>query len=186
MKIQIIIFTLMAGILSAGQKTNILFIAIDDLKPTLGCYGDSIAITPTIDQLAKRGTVFMNAQCQWPVCERPAAQLVDAPKNRLVSVAGGRTVIGKSWEESAYYGWGSEYGSALTVDLEGFEASQFLVSNAEYYEFVIDGGYEHQDNWAELGWTWNRAPGTKRCPLFWWARPRRSSRPTQPACGSAP
>ncbi|GHU98732.1 iduronate-2-sulfatase [Bacteroidia bacterium] len=44
---------------------NVLFIAIDDLKPTLGCYGDSRAITPNIDRLARRGVVFANNHCQF-------------------------------------------------------------------------------------------------------------------------
>ncbi|NJL30544.1 MAG: hypothetical protein HC898_02315 [Phycisphaerales bacterium] len=36
----------------AGAKPNILFIAVDDLKPVLGCYGDPIAKTPNLDRLA--------------------------------------------------------------------------------------------------------------------------------------
>jgi len=87
MKIQLIILiSLLTGILSAGQKTNILFIAIDDLKPTLGCYGDSIAKTPAIDQLASRGTVFMNAQCQWPVCGPSRASLMTSLYPEAVGV----------------------------------------------------------------------------------------------------
>jgi len=35
------------------SNPNILFIAIDDLKPTLGIYGDSFAVTPNIDAIAK-------------------------------------------------------------------------------------------------------------------------------------
>jgi iduronate 2-sulfatase len=47
---------------------NILFISIDDLRPALACYGDPIAITPNIDRLAARGTIFTNAHCQQAVC----------------------------------------------------------------------------------------------------------------------
>lgn len=50
--------------LSQNSKPNILFIAVDDLKPLLGCYGDSIAKTPNIDQLARKGAVFTSGYCQ--------------------------------------------------------------------------------------------------------------------------
>ena len=46
---------------------NILFIAIDDLRPTLGCYNDCYAITPNIDALANKGVLFENAYCQQAV-----------------------------------------------------------------------------------------------------------------------
>jgi iduronate 2-sulfatase len=36
---------------------NVLFIAVDDLRPILGCYGDKVALTPKIDQLASGGTL---------------------------------------------------------------------------------------------------------------------------------
>jgi iduronate 2-sulfatase len=47
---------------------NVLFIAVDDLRPALGCYGDRFAISPHIDSLASRGTVFTHAYCQQAVC----------------------------------------------------------------------------------------------------------------------
>ena len=47
---------------------NILMIAVDDLKPMLGCYGEEEMLTPHLDQLAKRGTVFLNNACQQSVC----------------------------------------------------------------------------------------------------------------------
>ena len=59
-----------------NQKPNVLFIAIVDLKPILGCYGDSIVKTPNIDKLAKRGTVFLNNYCQQAVCGPTRASLM--------------------------------------------------------------------------------------------------------------
>lgn len=55
---------------------NVLFIAVDDLKPLLGCYGDMLVISPTIDALASEGTVFLNSHCQWPVCGPSRASLM--------------------------------------------------------------------------------------------------------------
>ena len=49
------------------EKLNVLFIAIDDLKPILGCFGDTMVKTPNIDRLAKMGTVFMSNYCQQAV-----------------------------------------------------------------------------------------------------------------------
>jgi len=46
-------------------RRNVLFIASDDLKPLLGCYGDPLARTPNFDRLAKRSMVFTNANPAW-------------------------------------------------------------------------------------------------------------------------
>ena len=59
-----------------GRKPNILFIAIDDLKPVLGCYGDKLVKTPNIDRLAASGTVFLNTYCQQAVCGPTRASLM--------------------------------------------------------------------------------------------------------------
>jgi iduronate 2-sulfatase len=53
---------------SAAEKLNVLFIAVDDLKPTIGAYGDTLARTPNIDRLAARGTLFERAYCMQAVC----------------------------------------------------------------------------------------------------------------------
>ena len=70
----------------AKSRQNVLFIAVDDLKPTLGCYGDKVAITPSIDQIAESGTVFLNAQCQWPVCGPSRASLMTSLLPEAVGV----------------------------------------------------------------------------------------------------
>lgn len=52
----------------AAEKPNVLLILVDDLKPTLGCYGDPVAKSPNIDRLAKRGMQFDLAYCNQAVC----------------------------------------------------------------------------------------------------------------------
>ena len=59
-----------------NTKPNILFIAVDDLKPELGCYGNKLIKTPNIDRLAKMGTVFLSNYCQQAVCGPTRASLM--------------------------------------------------------------------------------------------------------------
>ena len=47
---------------------HILWITAEDMSPTLGCYGDSYAITPNIDQLASESARYTYAFATSPVC----------------------------------------------------------------------------------------------------------------------
>jgi iduronate 2-sulfatase len=71
MSVMRLLFCLLALVcvspLVAAEKPNVLFIVADDLRTELGCYG-SVAQTPHIDALAKRGVQFNHAYCQQAVC----------------------------------------------------------------------------------------------------------------------
>jgi iduronate 2-sulfatase len=60
----------------AGRRMNVLFLAVDDLRNELGCYGVKGIHAPNIDRLAARGTVFDRAYCQQAVCSPSRTSLL--------------------------------------------------------------------------------------------------------------
>ena len=60
----------------AHSKTNVLFIAVDDLRPELNCFGNKEIHSPNIDALAARGTIFERTYCQVAVCGASRASLL--------------------------------------------------------------------------------------------------------------
>ena len=61
---------------TAKSPPNVLFIAVDDLRPQLACYGQMEMKTPNFDELAKRSTLFERAYCMVPTCGASRASLM--------------------------------------------------------------------------------------------------------------
>jgi len=61
---------------SKQRRPNVLFIAVDDLRPELGCYGAKHIHSPNIDRLAQRGRVFQHAYCQEAICSPSRTSLL--------------------------------------------------------------------------------------------------------------
>ena len=91
------LFLLINGAIAVSQNNrehpNILFIAVDDLKPTIGCYGDSIAITPEIDRIANRGTIFTSNYCQQAICAPSRISLFTGMRPDYTGVLDLRTLM---------------------------------------------------------------------------------------------
>jgi iduronate 2-sulfatase len=77
----------------ARSAPNVLFIAVDDLRPALGSYGDTVAISPNIDRIASQGTVFNRAYCQLAVCG----------PSRLSLLSGRRPDTIRVWDLSTHF-----------------------------------------------------------------------------------
>ena len=58
------------------RRPNILFIAVDDLRPELGCYGAHYIKSRNIDRIARAGMVFNHAYCQQAVCSPSRSSLM--------------------------------------------------------------------------------------------------------------
>jgi len=96
----------------------------------------------------------------WDYCHESGA----APENALLAVSGGKVTLGKKIDDPVY-GWDNEYGYKNFM-VKDFKATRYLVSNAEFYRFVEDGGYNQPDYWSEEGWAWKNYQGCAY-PRFW-------------------
>lgn len=81
---------------SSSRKMNVLFIAVDDLRPQLGCYGQRQIISPHIDHLASRGLLFERSYCQQAVCGPSRASLLSGARPDTTGIYGNRTPVRKA------------------------------------------------------------------------------------------
>lgn len=91
----------------------------------------------------------------------------DCPRsNEWISVEGGVVHLGKSWNDSTY-GWDIDYGYR-PLQVEPFQVSKYLITNAEFLEFVKAGGYEIPSYWSADAWQWKTEHHSVH-PQFWTA-----------------
>ena len=86
------------------------------------------------------------------------------PKNEMIRVAGGVVKIGKAYDDPTY-GWDIDYGDR-TVEVAPFLASKYLITNADFVDFVKDGGYKNQEYWEKESWHWKTEHNIQQ-PRFW-------------------
>ncbi|MCE2697125.1 MAG: 5-histidylcysteine sulfoxide synthase [Nostocales cyanobacterium LE14-WE4] len=88
----------------------------------------------------------------------------EIPHHQMREVPGGVVKLGKR-QDDLTFGWDSEYGH-LEVEVKPFLASQYLITNGEFLEFVQDGGYNNVNYWHTESWTWKQLYNIQY-PKFW-------------------
>lgn len=77
-----------AGDSNAKPRYNVLLIMADDLRPAMGCYGDTQAKTPNLDRLAAKGIRFDLAYVQYPVCNPSRTSMLTGTRPERNGVVG--------------------------------------------------------------------------------------------------
>ena len=72
----------------ASERPNVLFIAVDDLRPELGCYGAEHIRSPSIDRFATSALRFDRAYCQQAVCNPSRTSLMTGLRPDTIGVTG--------------------------------------------------------------------------------------------------
>ncbi|HIJ53587.1 MAG TPA: sulfatase [Planctomycetes bacterium] len=118
------------------KKPNVLFIAVDDLRPQLGCYGHKQMRSPNIDRLASEGVLFRRSYCKVPVCGASRASLltgVRPTRDRFISY--------NVWAEKDLPG-------ALTLPKHFRNNGYHTISNGKVFHHSSDC----RDSWSEAPW----------------------------------
>jgi 5-histidylcysteine sulfoxide synthase/putative 4-mercaptohistidine N1-methyltranferase len=91
-------------------------------------------------------------------------ETLDYPANRMIAVDNGTVDLGKPADFPSF-GWDNEYGER-NMDVPPFFASEHMITNGEYWQFVDNGGYRNREYWCDDGWAW-RSHRNLKWPFFW-------------------
>lgn len=96
------------------RKPNVLFIAVDDLRTELGCYGNKQVKSPNIDKLASQGLVFKRAYCQQAICMATRASIMSGYRPDTLQIYNTKSLnelapdvvtLNKHFENNGYRIW---------------------------------------------------------------------------------
>lgn len=128
----------------SASKPNVLFFCVDDLRPELGCYGNTIIKSPNIDALASRGIVFKRAYCQQAVCSPSRSSLL----------TGTRPDTTKVWDLNTHFR--TALPDVVTLPQCFKNAGYFVQGMGKVYH----GGYDDPVSWS-VPWTAPKKPSAK-------------------------
>jgi len=143
---------------ASEKRPNILFIAVDDLRPELGCYGCSYVKSPHIDRLAADGITFTQAHCQSAVCNPSRASLLTGLRPDTIRVWDLHTdfrntkpeviTLPQYFKQQGYHalGIGKIYHNIIPDPQSWSEPKHYIKG----FPFDPDAVYRHKDNVAFL------------------------------------
>jgi gamma-glutamyl hercynylcysteine S-oxide synthase len=85
----------------------------------------------------------------------------------LVDIPGGRATLGLKGDENGF-GWDNEF-EPHEVSVPSFAIDKYMITNAEFMEFVLAGGYEDRGSWTDADWNWKNEHHVTH-PGFWRSR----------------
>lgn len=142
----------------SSERPNVLFIAVDDLRPELGCYGETHVKSPNIDRLAQAGVTFTRAYCQQAVCNPSRASLMTGLRPDTIKVWDLRTdfrktmpnavTLAQHFKQNGYHsvGIGKIFHNIIPDPVSWSESKLHI----DGYPFDPDAVYRAQDNVAWL------------------------------------
>ncbi len=150
-----------AGLLQRPRR-NVLFIAVDDLRPKLGCYGDRFAKTPHIDRLAGRGLLFERAYCQQAVCAPSRASLLTGLRPDTIRVYDLKTTFRAARPEAVTLpehfkknGYHAEsigkifHGDPVTLDRQSWSVPEQFPILLKRDQYVLAENKDDADPWKK-------------------------------------
>lgn len=123
------------------NRPNVLFIAVDDLRPELGCYGKDYIHSPNIDRIARAGMVFNRAYCQQAVCS----------PSRSSVMTGMRPDTTKVWDLVTHFR--DALPNAVTLGQQFKNNGYFVQGMGKIYH----GGYDDPPTWS-VPWQTPKSP----------------------------
>ena len=143
----LIAYLMTGDAVAADNRPNVLFIAVDDLRPELACYGAKHIHSPNIDRLAKSGVLFERAYCMVPTCGASRASLMTG-----IRPARNRFVTFSTWAEK---------------DAPGITTMNTHFKKNGYYTLSLGKVFHHPKDNAE-GWS---EPAWRPQGVSWYRRP---------------
>ena len=124
-----------------ARRLNVLFIAVDDLRPEMAASGSDLVKTPNLDRIAARGTTFERAYCQQAVCSPSRSSLM----------TGRRPDATRVWDLETHFR--KALPDAVTV-------AQYFKNNGYHSQGmgkIFHGGFDDAPSWS-VPWNTPKAP----------------------------